>query len=408
MCGAALLASTSAGFAAPVAQKQNCNPQQLANNNNNARAKCAAVLTPADAKELNDAISRRDKYLKEIGILSEELLLQIAAFQHMTPEARTFAESLGYGPEAIRERLDVLQEDLWSVDGKISEFEHKAKSHTINPTFDGLSYDGVQEGLSTSLRLDVRKFANLPEDHRLFISPFIGVSRTSFDIESDPALRALGLNSAGSKDLDTTYGGLSAHYSIGPYFISGEFSFESGDADVRNKALESRGSYDLDGHGWQLEGGRTFLLSTGIFDRMLYGVFLRVSAGGGSTERDSDAFTDSAGNTFGRQNEDYDHYGGEATISALLFDQSILWRPYASVGVRHVDERHTLVLPAQGAFVGATVDIDTDDDTYWTFAGGIDAMTKGGFRLGARGFFETNGPDDGYGGTLSLAVPLDF
>jgi len=219
---------------------------------------------------------------------------------------------------------------------------------------------------------------------------------------------SFGLQSAGTKDVDTTFGGVNALYGFGPYFIAGGFQYEAGDADFRNFALASQGSFDTEGNSWQLAMGRSFLLAaSGAADVMApYALFLDLRVEGGRSENDSGNFIDSAGNTFGKQEQDYSNYGTQARLHALVASHGILWQPFVGVGVdRIIDDKHTLVLPAQGAFVGAIVNVDSGETTQWNFDGGLDA-TLGRFTLGAKGLYGTNGPDDDYGGGLSLAVAI--
>ena len=69
-------------LAAPVSAKQNCNPQQLKNNNNNAREKCAALLASinarlrklrSDAEEFSKMVDNHNNRVEEEWEYKEEV-----------------------------------------------------------------------------------------------------------------------------------------------------------------------------------------------------------------------------------------------------------------------------------------------------------------------------------------------
>jgi len=140
-----------------------------------------------------------------------------------------------------------------------------------------------------------------------------------------------------------------------------------------------------------------------------YLIGLDLSAHFGYRDNWANSFTDSAGFVYGTEQARYGDIGARAKLFALMPGYGVLWKPYVAATVDQlVGLSHTATFPNQVQLAGGDLVTYSQAKTFWGAEGGVDVLNGGvyGWRVGARGFYNSSADTSIAGGSLSLNIPL--
>ena len=207
--------------------------------------------------------------------------------------------------------------------------------------------------------------------------------------------------------------GLIVAYHFNNWHLAGAFELSWGDAKVTGINNTNTGSFDSGGHAFGFEAGHVFTLwgdqrpttradTPWAFQLRQASVYLDPVFRVGYGRTHADAFTLSGGAPVGKEVERAWMVGGGVTLSAVIPQGGLIWRPYLSFNLdRQVGYRHTIDLPA----TSQVAHLD-HDKTYWGVNGGVGVWLNPRVSLGASGFYRGSGSSETAGGVFWVRVNL--
>jgi hypothetical protein len=91
---------------------------------------------------------------------------------------------------------------------------------------------------------------------------------------------------------------------------------------------------------------------------------------------------------------------------AVMPDRGFAWMPFVGVTVdRQLGFSHTFDIPAQAA-TGADTFFFGQDNTFWGVEAGLDILSRGSAKFGAKAFYQASADTNTAGGSLFVKIPL--
>jgi hypothetical protein len=230
-----------------------------------------------------------------------------------------------------------------------------------------------------------------------------------------------GVTNAGSVRRDIYTVASSVNYAVGGLYVSGRAAVDWSHADVTNNIITAGAQGDTKGRGYNLNVtvGNVFpLFGTTAYNPAVivkaprrtagsgYGLFLDLSGHYGYRHERDDGFTDSTGFVYGTEQLAYSYLGARARLIAAIPDRGFAWMPFVGVTVdRQLGFSHTFDIPAQAATTADTL-LFTQANTFWGVEAGLDILTRGTAKFGAKAFYQSSSDTHTTGGSLFVKIPL--
>jgi hypothetical protein len=261
----------------------------------------------------------------------------------------------------------------------------------------------------------------LPTNQGLIVRSFYRYDQTRRSYGNAPDFGIIGLDVGSQQQASHTFGG-SVKYWLDRTYLRGAATFDTGRGSLSNNANGGSGDYTTNGYKLDMRIGQVFTLARGITygpsagytkappkPITSYLIGLDVSGHLGYASDRAGAFTDSAGFVYGDERARYGDIGARAKLFALMPGYGLLWQPYIGATVDQLfGLSHTAVFPNQVQLVGGDVVAYSPARTFWGIDGGVDVYNnaRNGWRVGARGFYNSSSDTSIAGANLSLSVPL--
>lgn len=209
-----------------------------------------------------------------------------------------------------------------------------------------------------------------------------------------------------------TFGPIVA-YLYDSWHVSAAAGFSWGHGKHTSFPSGNSGSFDADAQGFGIQVGRVITLwgdgyattrpgrpETWPFGVRQASVYLDPAFRFGYLRNQADAFTNAGGTEFGKEVERTWTVGGSVTLSAVIPQNGMLWRPYLQFSLdRQVGYDHTIDIPG-------TVSTLDHDKTYWGVSGGVGVWLNRNVSLGLSGFYRGSGSQEAGGALFWLRVNL--
>jgi hypothetical protein len=256
---------------------------------------------------------------------------------------------------------------------------------------------------------DATHLFGLPAGHRVTLSG-------SFDYSHDDITTA----SVGSATLDNYRFTGRVRYDTDQFYVVGSGAYGFGHGTETQYADNSSGRFDTRDYAVDLRIGKKFLLLNTISSEPTglpkkaprkptkgYIVGLDLSGHIGYADWRGDGFTDTAGFIFGPSRTKAGDVGVRAKLFAYIPDAGVLWMPYVAGTVdRQFGYSSSLTIPDQTAMPGGDVLYIEAAQTFLGAQLGLDVRARGGWTLGARGFYTASSDLNVSGGSAYLKIPF--
>ena len=281
---------------------------------------------------------------------------------------------------------------------------------------DSRSLDG---GGGINITADGARLLDLNANQRLLVGLTGDYHYSKTDYGTSPLTP--GVTNAGSvrRDIYTVAG--SVNYAVGGLYVSGRAAVDWSHADITNNIVAAGAQGDTKGRGYALHAtvGNVFPLSGTTAHNPAtivkaprratgsgYGLFLDLSGHYGYRHERDDGFTDSTGFVYGTEQLSYSYLGARARLVAVIPSYGFAWMPFIGVTVdRQLGFSHTFDIPAQAA-TGADTFFFTQANTFWGAEAGLDILTRGTAKFGAKAFYQSSSDTHTTGGSLFVKIPL--
>lgn len=219
---------------------------------------------------------------------------------------------------------------------------------------------------------------------------------------------------AGEQSSSNNALGLLFAYALDSWHFSGAAAFDWGSGKLTSLPSGNEGSFDTSGKSVAFQVGRVFTLTGDVspatranltawpFGTQQMSIYLDPAFRVGYARGVADAFANSASTLFGKEVERAWTIGGSVTLSAVIPQGAMLWRPYIEFSLdRQVGYRHTIDQPGTGLVAHLE-----HNKTFVGVSGGVGVWFNRNISAGVSGFYRGSGSQDTGGGLIWLRVNL--